>query len=70
VEAIKVGDVVALKSGGPKMTVSEVGVIKVTCNWFANGELKEANLSPQALQVAPEEGVRSRNTRSVATRLA
>ncbi len=30
----KVGDVVQLKSGGPKMTVTETGGCKVACSWF------------------------------------
>jgi uncharacterized protein YodC (DUF2158 family) len=37
-DEIKAGDVVQLKSGGPKMTVDEVGVnngvMKAWCVWF------------------------------------
>ena len=32
-EEIKVGDVVKLKSGGPRMNVSEVEGDKVKCKW-------------------------------------
>lgn len=39
---IKSGDVVVLKSGGPKMTVKfENSVVKWACKWFENGEMKE-----------------------------
>lgn len=31
---LKVGDVVRLKSGGPKMTVEEVRPTSVVCIWF------------------------------------
>ncbi|KWH25995.1 hypothetical protein WL99_22320 [Burkholderia cepacia] len=43
------GDVVMLKSGGPEMTISELGLYRMTdggvavrCHWFINGEPKEA----------------------------
>lgn len=31
---IEIGDVVMLKSGGPRMTVSELGFNVVECTWF------------------------------------
>ncbi|KTC81761.1 YodC family protein [Legionella brunensis] len=38
----KVGDVVILKSGGPKMTVVSVEAEnELRCTWFVNGEIKE-----------------------------
>jgi len=51
-EAFKVGDVVMLKSGGPKMTVSfvsdESGLIE--CTWFdKSGERKHDEFSPDTL---------------------
>ena len=42
---IKVGDVVQLKSGGPKMTVSRHGQDDnniVVCNWFVDGKSESA----------------------------
>jgi uncharacterized protein YodC (DUF2158 family) len=33
---IKVGDVVSLKSGGPKMTVEGIKNKKIKCRWFDN----------------------------------
>jgi len=39
--AIKVGDVVALKSGGPSMTVAEVGEYDMKCQWFDGLKLVE-----------------------------
>lgn len=39
-EPLKAGDVVQLKSGGPRMTVKEVNGSEVVCVWFA-GEKRE-----------------------------
>jgi uncharacterized protein YodC (DUF2158 family) len=36
----KAGDVVVLKSGGPKMTVMEVRSDGLLCRWFAGNESK------------------------------
>ena len=33
-EDFKVGDVVQLKSGGPKMTVNRVDGDEISCEWF------------------------------------
>jgi len=58
----KVGDVVALKSGGPPMTVDEVlempegskGCIK--CRWFdVKEQLKKGEFSPDSLEVSKGE---------------
>ena len=43
VGAIKVGDVVMLKSGGPKMTVSQIEMVEgaqmfAFCHWFVEGQ--------------------------------
>ena len=43
----QLGDVVQLKSGGPKMTVVGISKDKVNCSWFADGKL-EAALIPKA----------------------
>ncbi|MEL1244218.1 DUF2158 domain-containing protein [Flavobacterium sp. DGU11] len=49
-EEINRGDVVELKSGGPKMTV----VYKMTsgwkCAWFINGEIRSADFSTESLK--------------------
>lgn len=34
-----VGDVVVLKSGGPKMTVTYLGDRGVSCSWFKDGQI-------------------------------
>lgn len=45
----KIGDVVQLKSGGPKMTVSGEGLMpgSVICQWFVTNpyELKESTFA-------------------------
>ena len=55
----KSGDVVALKSGGPTMTVdwvdTQVGVTTVYCVWFDNKELKKEGFQPAALKAASPE---------------
>lgn len=57
-DAIKAGDIVQLKSGGPRMTVSQVGERAhgagpgAWCEWFdAKSTLQNAVFSPEALQV-------------------
>lgn len=54
----KTGDVVVLKSGGPKMTVGDPVVqtatsTKVRCVYFLNGELKEALVAAETLIASP-----------------
>ena len=67
---IMVGDVVELKSGGPKMTVHKIignndldilasafkGGDKgdVECKWFDNGRIESAYFKPQMLVVSGE----------------
>ena len=58
----KAGDVVRLKSGGPKMTVevpnTQFGF--VACTWFSDRNKHEsANFSAEALEVYVEPGVGS-----------
>ena len=48
---VKVGDVVQLKSGGPKMTVQTVEPNHIYCVWFAGTEHKGASFSADALEV-------------------
>ena len=46
----KIGDVVMLKSGGPSMTISEIGANDIiTCIWFENSELKSAYFKAHVL---------------------
>jgi len=48
--AFAVGDVVQLKSGGPKMTVTGSYSLYVRCNYFDNdGRLFDSNFPPDAL---------------------
>ena len=54
-QKIKVGDVVALKSGGPKMTVAienegNMGNTFV-CEWFYQGEVKKSTFNPETLSL-------------------
>jgi uncharacterized protein YodC (DUF2158 family) len=44
------GDIVQLKSGGPKMTVSEVDSYGVVVKWFAGSKMESARVEPEALQ--------------------
>ena len=52
----KVGDIVQLKSGGPKMTIDIVlGDGELKCQWFAGDELQEARFDPAVIQLVVEE---------------
>ena len=61
-------DVISLKSGGPDMTISEINKKKppqifpqwglnypYTCQWFADGELKENKFMGFVLNKVPDE---------------
>ena len=56
-DQFKLGDVVQLKSGGPKMRVINVdqtafgGGLKVFCVWFIGDEKREDAFEPEALKV-------------------
>ncbi len=58
-EEIKAGDVVVLKSGGPKMTVSQVGSFTMSsgidngakCAWFDKTTLKEEVFHMEAIKI-------------------
>jgi uncharacterized protein YodC (DUF2158 family) len=50
-QGFKVGDIVQLKSGGPKMTVVDVeraprGQLQVRCTWFTKQDLMEQGTFP------------------------
>jgi uncharacterized protein YodC (DUF2158 family) len=46
----KVGDVVQLKSGGPKMTVTVIRADGLDCTWFEGVKQHEGNFPPDALK--------------------
>lgn len=51
-----VGDIVQLKSGGPRMTVEEIlygGNIR--CQWFSGSKLNTGDFDPGSIQDAKEE---------------
>lgn len=55
----KIGDVVQLKSGGPKMTIiledikaSGTSTGKVYCEWFFNGDVKSWKFNEEVLTPA------------------
>jgi len=57
-DAFKPGDVVTLKSGGPKMTVAQVGNAAMSgeptvwCVWFDGVKKLEETFPPDALKAA------------------
>src|ERR1700743_2909296 len=59
--ALKPGDLVVLKSGGPVMTVDTVNtdvfdddkITGVLCAWFVGNKLERARFDPEALVPAP-----------------
>lgn len=59
-EQFKIGDVVQLASGGPKMTVNYVDVghkpFKIWCLWFDRSEeVKKGEFSADSLRAIPAE---------------
>jgi uncharacterized protein YodC (DUF2158 family) len=61
-EDFEIGDVVQLRSGGPKMTVH--GLVSdgdVVCQWFESNEVHQENFPKEALKkVEQDEGGGSR----------
>ena len=60
-DELKTGDVVQLKSGGPHMTITQVGVPAYQtkeccwCTWISSkGESKTEVYPPEALQLVPD----------------
>ncbi|MGC1361085.1 MAG: DUF2158 domain-containing protein [Silvibacterium sp.] len=49
---LKVGDVVQLKSGGPKMTVNELTPAQAHCVWFVGGAREGGVFHPSSLDKA------------------
>ena len=52
VRAFEKGDIVQLKSGGPKMTVTAIDSYgkHYYCQWFAGSKLEDGKFPPEALQ--------------------
>ena len=60
-ETIQIGDLVKLKSGGPKMTVTAIAGNRenCVCAWFDGATMREGNFHPGALtkvDSTPESG--------------
>ncbi|QOG88767.1 DUF2158 domain-containing protein [Flavobacterium columnare] len=69
-QKFKVGDIVVLKSGSPKMTISELDMSRrrrgattgkfdvftgsVNCQWFLNNELQTATFNQDSLELFTE----------------
>ena len=48
---MEIGDVVQLKSGGPKMTIAtEEGELMVKCTWFENEKKKSGHFTLKTLE--------------------
>jgi uncharacterized protein YodC (DUF2158 family) len=60
-ETFNAGDIVKLKSGGPRMTVenlgrdSRSGASRVTCTWFEGGDVKSHVFPAEALERAGDD---------------
>ena len=50
----KAGNIVRLKSGGPKMTVDKVNNSKISCVWFKDEHLKTAIFRKDTLELVDE----------------
>lgn len=51
---LKVGDIVQLKSGGPKMTIENIRDGEICCTWFdAQGARQFSHFDPRVLRVSP-----------------
>ena len=54
--AFKVGDIIVLKSGGPKMTVDEAdGGNGLWAVWFAGAKRERAHFNTESVALAPVE---------------
>jgi uncharacterized protein YodC (DUF2158 family) len=56
-DEFKAGDLVQLKSGGPKMVVEQVGEDfgrrkRVWCNWFDGNKKSSDTFAPEQLKIA------------------
>ena len=53
-EEIKVGDIVKVKSGGPKMTVESITNDTIFCKWFVKKEVREEFFERLMLQICAD----------------
>jgi uncharacterized protein YodC (DUF2158 family) len=58
--ALKSGDVVTLRSGGPRMTVVEQSGDDVVCQWFVKTNIEKKVFKEATLQLASQRGVVAR----------
>lgn len=49
-EQLKPGDVVVLKSGGPKMTIKFIEGEEACCSWFESGKVSEQRFGLEMLE--------------------
>ena len=56
-KTFKVGDIVQLKSGGPKMTVNDPGTVsdEIHCQWFAGSKLDKGYFPKDSLVKVEED---------------
>ena len=54
-----VGDIVKLKSGGPEMTVEDVGEDAISCVWFADTEIGRSKFLEATLEKADTDWVQA-----------
>ena len=54
-KVIKPGDVVQLKSGGPKMTVTQINQETVWCKWFDGEDVKTGHFPVFSLKPTSED---------------
>lgn len=48
---LNLGDVVVLKSGGPKLTIETVVGLRANCQWFDGKDLKGGSIPLASLEV-------------------
>jgi uncharacterized protein YodC (DUF2158 family) len=54
---LKPGDVVVLKSGGPRMTIKFIENGEAACSWFENGRVSERRFGLEMLEA--QNGIRT-----------
>lgn len=54
-DVMESGDVVVLKSGGPKMTIGSIQDGKATCLWFVNDTIQQSDFPFCCIELAKKE---------------